>query len=163
MGEGDFLPFALEDGPVRVIGLDTHDPEDGAGGRLCEAQLDWAAARLAEDAERPALVFMHHPPFRIGQRIADESNCSNGDRLSALIAGNSRVLAVACGHVHRAAQVTFAGTIGLVCPSVAWEMPLDPPVEAPLRLVRRPPAFQVFDWSPAHGLATLTIRLPCPG
>jgi 3',5'-cyclic-AMP phosphodiesterase len=153
-----FLNFSLDLGPLRVIGLDTVGVEGGAAGLLCEDRLSWVADRLGED-DRPVLLFMHHPPFRIGQRIADESRCRNGESLAAIIARDRRVRLVGCGHAHLPAQVAWAGTQGSVCPAVAWEVPFDHPPGAPFRLRPRAPAFQLHAWSAAGGLVSHVIRL----
>ena len=87
-----------------------------ASGRLCAARLGWVAAALAGD-DRPALVLMHHPPFRVGQHHADTSNCAGGGELAALVAG--RLVGVACGHVHRGIATAWAGAPAAVCPAVS--------------------------------------------
>jgi 3',5'-cyclic-AMP phosphodiesterase len=69
------------------------------------------------------------------------------------------VLAVACGHAHRAAQVGWAGTVGRVCPAVAWEAPLDLPLAEPFRLEPQAPGFDLHDWSPSRGLVSHGIRI----
>lgn len=158
IGTPPFLHLAIEDGPVRLIGLDTL-AEGEAAGLLCEARLRWVAERLAADDDRPVMLFMHHPPFRIGQPVADSSNCRGGDALAAIVARHPRVVAVGCGHAHLATQVAWAGTIGSICPAVAWEAPLDSPLERPFRLVPQRPGFQLHAWSEALGLVTHTFRL----
>ena len=160
IGAGPFLHRALEDGPVRLLCLDTLGPPDSPAGLLCEARLDWVAARLAEDDPRPVMIFMHHPPFRIGQRLADDSNCRGGDRLAAIVARQPRVLGVACGHAHLEARLAWAGTLGSICPAVATAVPLDNHPAAPLRMQPQPPAFQLHAWSPAIGLVSHTLRRP---
>ena len=153
-----FLNLAIETGPVRLLCLDTLD-EGAPGGLLCDARLGWVADRLAADDDRPVLVFMHHPPFRIGQHFADASNCRGGERLAALLAGHPRLLAVAAGHTHMATTRAWAGTVGSTCPAVGWEAPLDGPPGQPFALVPQKPAFQVHAWSESLGLVTHTRYL----
>jgi 3',5'-cyclic-AMP phosphodiesterase len=158
IGAGPFLQVAADAGPVRVLGLDSLGEESEAAGSLCDARLAWVAARLAEDA-RPVVIFLHHPPFPIGQAHADASLCRDGGRLGEIVARHAQVLAVACGHAHLAAQVAWAGTLGRVCPAVAWEAPLDLPLDEPFRLEPQAPGFELHDWSPSRGLVSHGIRI----
>jgi 3',5'-cyclic AMP phosphodiesterase CpdA len=60
-----FLQYTVDDLPVRLIALDTLVEGKGYG-ELCAERLAWLEARLAEQTTRPALLFMHHPPFECG-------------------------------------------------------------------------------------------------
>src|SRR6185503_17854818 len=51
-----FLHYAVEDGPVRLIALDTLVEGKGHGA-LSEEQLTWLEARLAEQPDRPTMLF----------------------------------------------------------------------------------------------------------
>src|SRR5512134_1028214 len=62
---GPFLHYTVEDYPLRLIGLDTMMRGEVSGG-LCDTRLRWLAERLAEQPDRPTLIFMHHPPFASG-------------------------------------------------------------------------------------------------
>jgi 3',5'-cyclic AMP phosphodiesterase CpdA len=107
--------FAERVGPLRLIGCDTRIP--GAdGGRL---DVAWLEERLAEDAETPTIVAMHHPPVAIGMRAADEIAIAAADSaaLAALLARSPQVKRIACGHVHRAVFAQLAGVPVVSCPS----------------------------------------------
>jgi 3',5'-cyclic AMP phosphodiesterase CpdA len=60
----DFIDYAIEDFPVRLIMLDTLNPASNKGD-FCPGRV----ARLIEliDAEtsKPIVVFTHHPPFEV--------------------------------------------------------------------------------------------------
>jgi 3',5'-cyclic AMP phosphodiesterase CpdA len=154
VGAGARLSLALEDGPVRLIGLDTLVDGADAGG-LGAAQLAWAAETLGRDDPRPVLVFMHHPPFALGLPL-DWTRCADGEALGRLVGANPAVLGVVCGHVHRSARVAWAGTTGGVCPAVAWEIPLDLPAGTAPYLVPQSPAFQLHVYEPGLGLVSHT-------
>lgn len=155
IGGGDCLHLAHERGPVRLIGLDTLAPDHDSAGVIGEAQLAWLGERLAATDPRPVIVFMHHPPFRIGFP-PDDTRCYDGDDLGRLLLGHERVLGVVCGHHHRTARVAWAGTSGGVCPAVAWEIPLGIRPEDPVRLAPQNPAFQLHVVDPELGLVTHT-------
>ena len=143
VGEGEFLQLDFEAGPVRMIGLDTVEDALAPGGQLCEARLDWVAARLVEARERPTVMFMHHQPFATGIGGMDRIGCGNGERLAEIVGRNPQVRRVLCGHVHRAVEADWAGTVATICPAVAWELKLDLRQEAEGRHQRSAPGFQL--------------------
>lgn len=151
----NWLHLAIEGLPLRLIGLDTLGLEGEAGGLLDEGRLAWLERRLDEAPGVPALIFMHHPPFRTGLPSIDRWMLANPGPLAATVARHDTVRRVACGHGHRTAETRFGGTAAGICPSVAWATPLfDPAARAPL--VPQAPGFQLHLWDPAFGLATLT-------
>ncbi|TVS00263.1 MAG: phosphodiesterase [Rhodospirillales bacterium] len=146
-GTDGFLHYVVEDWPVRLIGIDTVVP--GAGhGALCADRLRWLADVLAKAPDTPTVVMMHHPPFRTGIVHMDEIGLLEGTLdLSAIIAGHPNVERILCGHVHRAVERRFAGTIASICPSTSHQVALDlrPGAEATFAL--EPPAVQLHLWT----------------
>lgn len=61
---------------------------------------------------------------------------------------------VICGHVHRAIQVRFGGTIASICPSPAHQVALDLRPGGPAEFTFEPGSFQVHVWEPGRGLLT---------
>lgn len=163
VGGGPFLQLAVEDGPLRMIGLDTLGAEGQGAGALCPARLGWLEARLAEAPGRPTVLFMHHQPFRSGIAFSDASACADAEALAAIVARHPNVLRVACGHVHRPIEAAWAGTRAGVCPGVAWAVPLDLAPGGRPRLVRQAPGFQLHLWRPELGLVTHTEYLSGSG
>ncbi len=159
IGDDPFLNISLDLGRLTILALDTLD-EGQPAGLLCDERIAWVTERLDEAVGRSVMIFMHHPPFTIGQPVADGSNCRGGERLGQLVARHGGVLTVSCGHVHRAAHRAWAGTVGNVCPSVAWEVALDQPAGGPVHLVPQSPAYQLHDWRPDTGLVTRSRFLP---
>ena len=76
--DGEFLHYAIEDYPLRLIGLDTTIPGE-EGGMMCAERLSWLDARLSEERERPTAIFMHHPPFLTGSK---RKSCGASSRRS---------------------------------------------------------------------------------
>jgi 3',5'-cyclic-AMP phosphodiesterase len=159
-GTGRFLHLVIEDHPLRLIGLDTLGEDGASAGLLCDARLDWLEATLDVAPDRPTLIFMHHPPFATGIAFMDAIGCAGGERLAALLAPRRNVVRVICGHVHRAVETAFGGTIGSVCPAIAWEVPLRLGSSVPTGMEPQPPAFQLHLWRGDAGLVTHTVRLP---
>src|SRR5262245_30732205 len=113
-----FAHYALEDYPVRLVGLDTTVPGQHHG-LLCDARLAWLDATLAAAPARPTLIFMHHPPFRTGIRWVDAVGLHGGRRMEAVVARHPQVEWVACGHIHRPIQVAWGGTVASTAPSTS--------------------------------------------
>jgi len=119
-----FLCYAVEDFPVRLIGLDTTMPGE-PGGAICEARRQWLSDMLERDRDRPTLIFMHHPPFHTGIRHMDVQNCAGGVELGELLESHSQVQLLLCGHVHRDISVAWHGKVAAIGPSPAHAVSLD--------------------------------------
>lgn len=151
--EGGFLHYVVE-APLglRIICLDTL--EDGRhGGAFCEARTQWLAARLAEAPETPTLIFMHHPPVVAGIDWMDPAPEEDWiTRLRTVLEGQSQVLAIHCGHLHRQITTRFAGIpLGVtpsVAPLVAMDLnPIDQNVPDNRELITtEPPTYALHRW-----------------
>jgi 3',5'-cyclic AMP phosphodiesterase CpdA len=151
-----FVQYAVEAGPLRLVGLDTLVEGKGHGA-LCDERLDWLEARLAE-SDRPTVVFMHHPPFDCGIEAFDAMRLDEGsERLAAIVGRHRHVERVLCGHVHRAIQVRWAGTLAAVAPSTAHQATLDLRPGARMSLTMEPPGVMLHAWTPAGGLVSHTL------
>ncbi len=121
---GAFVQYVLEHFPLRIIALDTL--QSGAHtGHLCDERLDWFEQCLAADKQKPTVVFMHHPPFNTGIDVFHRFRLIVSDRLRQIVVANNQIQAIACGHVHRSIQTSWAGTLVTTTPSVSFQYPLD--------------------------------------
>jgi 3',5'-cyclic-AMP phosphodiesterase len=146
------LCFAVDLGPLRLIGLDSLIPGDPAG-RLGPAQLAWLDSQLADRPENPTLVALHHPPFRTGIDHMDAMMLEDGAALAAVIRRHPQVERVLCGHVHRSVQCRFAGTIAQIAPGTAHAVQLALAGE-PARWVMEPPGVLLHEWRDGRGLVS---------
>ena len=142
---GEFLQYTVEDWPLRLLALDTLVPGE-SGGRLCAERLAWLDTRLRERPERPALVFMHHPPFATGIAAMDGMGLDGNEALAAVIRGHPQVERITCGHLHRTIVRRFAGTVACTCPATAHQIALDLPPAQRLATVMEPPACMLHLW-----------------
>ena len=78
-------------------------------GELDGSTLQWLDATLASSSDRPALLFLHHPPFKAGIWHMDRQNLLNASDLAPIVRRHPRVQLIATGHVHRATLTMFAG------------------------------------------------------
>ena len=110
------LNFSLAVGPLDLVLIDSSVP-GAPHGSLDADTLGWLDATLANDSSRPALLFLHHPPFVTGIEHMDRQNLRNASELSALVQRHPRARLIAAGHVHRATLATFAGIAATICRS----------------------------------------------
>ncbi len=149
--DGEFLHYVIEDYPVRLIALDSTIPGE-PGGNMCAERLAWLEARLAEERDRPTVLFMHHPPFLTGLKNMDGMNCKGGDALGAVIERHPQVIRLLCGHVHRAIQLHWHGITASIAPSPSHAVTYDLRDEPAHAFIMEPPAYQVHYWRPDTGL-----------
>jgi 3',5'-cyclic AMP phosphodiesterase CpdA len=151
--EGEFLQYALDDLPLRLLALDTLIPGE-SGGRLCQARLDWLSDRLEERPDRPTVIAMHHPPFLTGLTEMDSINCDNSAALGALVVRHRQIERIVCGHVHRPIVVRWAGTVVTTAPATAHQVTLDLKEGSPTSWIMEPPACHLHYWREGAGLVT---------
>ena len=109
---------------LRLVCLDTTIPGRNDG-RLTDEQCQWLDDRLSEGADRPTMIFQHHPPFASGIVSMDRANGLSGvDAEAAVIARHRQVELVSCGHYHRSITRRFAGTVAACWPSTAVQLEL---------------------------------------
>ncbi len=152
---GAFLHYAVDRYPLRLIGLDTVIAGE-VGGRACPARLRWLEERLSEQPGRPTVIFMHHPPFATGIGFMDRPPFDGAADLERLIGRFPNVRLVTCGHVHRAIQTRWAGTLATVAPSVIFQMALELTEDAPSAFVLEPPAIALHLWRGDTGPSVFT-------
>src|SRR3984885_2054737 len=76
-------------------------------GELDAPTLQWLDVTLASSPDRPALVFLHHPPFKPGIWHMDRQNLLNAGELASIVKRYPRVQLIATGPVHRATFTMF--------------------------------------------------------
>lgn len=151
----DFVRYAIDAYALRIVAIDTVIPGE-SGGELCEQQIAWLDGTLARAPGRPTVVLMHHPPFKTFIGHMDAFGLRSPEALAAVINRHPQVAAILCGHVHRAIEARFAGTIASTAPSSAHQVALDLQVDAPSRFVMEPPAYRLHAYSPETGLVSHT-------
>lgn len=128
--ENGHLQYAIELAELRVLCLDTLD-QGKEGGWLCIDRLDWLHDELAA-SRKPAMIFLHHPPFDCGIPGMDAIRLGNPEQLAEALAEHDHVIGLASGHVHRSAFTQWAGLPACICPSPAHQIHLDMSEHAPL-------------------------------
>jgi len=120
--------------------------------------LQWLEATLALSSDRPALLFLHHPPFRTGIWHMDRQNLLNASDLAPIVRRHPRVQLIATGHVHRATFTMFAGVPTTICPAPnhAVDLDLDQLREPSYKV--EPPSFHLNTWFPGEGFGNVVTH-----
>ena len=152
------MHYAVEGYPLRLLGLDTTVP-GATGGALDDGQLAWLDAALAAAPRQPALVFLHHPPFRTGIPLFDRigMDAASAERLGGIVARHPQIERITAGHVHRDIRVRWNGVVASVCPSAAFQYNLDL-AGSGLKPTDEPPAYQLHCWN-GDELVTHTVAV----
>lgn len=153
--DGEFVHYAVDIGPLRLIALDSQMPQQ-SGGQLCEARLAWLDSQLAATQNQPVVLALHHPPFvsGIGHMDRQRLDPQAAERLAAIVRRYPNVERVICGHVHRPVFTRFGGTIASAVPAPAHQVALDLREHAPSAFRLEPPAFALHQYAPETGVVT---------
>jgi 3',5'-cyclic-AMP phosphodiesterase len=143
--QGEFLQYAVEDFPVRLLALDTV-VAGRTGGGLCAQRLHWLE-RALDGSDAPTVIALHHPPFATGIGFMDEVALEDPAALARVVRRFPQVQRLVCGHVHRPIQALFAGTLASSCPSSAHQISLDLREGVRASFVMEPPALQLHLWA----------------
>jgi len=144
-------------GELDLLLLDSSVPGKPHG-ELEGPTLQWLETTLASSKERPALLFLHHPPFVAGIWHMDHQNLRNAAELEAIVRSHPRVKIVATGHVHRAALAMFAGVPCTICPAPNHAVDLDLAKLRKPSFKVEPPAFHLHTFFAGEGLGRLVTH-----
>ncbi|MGB6536676.1 MAG: metallophosphoesterase [Xanthobacteraceae bacterium] len=151
--DGEFINYAIDAFPIKLIALDTMH-SGGNKGDFCAERAARLRDLIEDESAKPIAVFTHHPPFEVdvGPERIHFHSLEAMARLRETLQHRGRVVAVFSGHVHRAA----AGYVGRIRATVTQciattlrrgEYP--PPMHAH-------PVYHVHRFDPAWGFITET-------
>jgi 3',5'-cyclic AMP phosphodiesterase CpdA len=150
----------LEMGGLDLLLLDSGVPGKPHG-ELDAPTLRWLEATLASSPDRPALIFLHHPPFKTGIWHMDRQNLLNAGELAPIVRRHPRVRLIAAGHVHRATLTMFAGVPATICPAPNHAVDLDLAQLREPSFKVEPPAFHLHSWFPGERFGNvITHQVP---
>jgi 3',5'-cyclic-AMP phosphodiesterase len=160
------VPYASSSGPlnqgIEIGGLDLVLLDSSVHGKphgeLDAATLEWLEATLVSAPDRPALLFLHHPPFRTGIWHMDRQNLLNASELAPVVRRHPRVQLIATGHVHRATLAMFAGVPTTICPAPNHAVDLDLEQLREPSFKVEPPAFHLHTWFPGEGFGSVVTH-----
>jgi len=148
----DFIQYAIERYPVRLLALDTLS--GGNMGEFCRERLRHLVSLVAAEVTKPIVVFAHHPPFEVteGPEPVHFESRDSMSKLQAALRHSGRIIAVCSGHVHRAVSSELKGIPAIVAPSIATALRYG---SYPLHM-RQTPVYYVHRFDPVRGFITET-------
>jgi 3',5'-cyclic-AMP phosphodiesterase len=149
----DFVEYAIEDYPVRLIALDTLSSGSNKGD-FCHERVRHLIGMIDAETTKPIAIFTHHPPFEVTvgpDPIHFETPQAMADLRRAL-QHSGRVVAIFSGHVHRATAGHVANIPATVMSCIATTLRRG---EYPAHMKTRP-VYQIHRFDPVWGFATET-------
>ncbi|MDH3267009.1 MAG: metallophosphoesterase [Gammaproteobacteria bacterium] len=120
--QGEFLHYVVEDHAVRLVAIDSTAAGERKG-VFCVARQSWLDEVLSQQPNRPTLLFIHHPPFDIGDHyVGGYRRPEDASALENIVRRNAQVVGLLCGHVHWPIERDWAGTAARIMPSVAVDV-----------------------------------------
>ena len=153
LSDPEFVQYAIEDLPVRLLMLDTLIQGE-TDGELCGRRMAWLERTLAAEPNKPTIIAMHHPSFLCGIGHLDRIILRDPAGFEAVVAGHRQVRRIICGHHHRPITTNVAQAIASVGPGVAHIVELDLFSDTPGLWMLEPPAFHVHAWIDGAGLVS---------
>lgn len=157
-GNGEFLHYVCEDHELRLVAIDSTTAGERKG-VFCPAREAWLDAVLSEQPNRSTLLFIHHPPFDVGDHyIGGYRRPEEATALADVVNRHGQVQGLLCGHVHWPIESRWAGTDARIMPSVAVDLRkgIDE-TEA-----REQPIYMLHRWCAETGLASESRRVDAP-
>jgi Icc protein len=160
---GKRIYFAVDDYPVRLIGLEANTVRPWVGAEIDREQLDWLETTLASGRERPTLLAVHQPPFRTGLHYFDIFGYRGKRRLRRIISRSPQVGRVISGHIHCVKTYLWKnGTLVASAPSTAPQIVPEIFEHRILGVRSELPGFTVHDWSETDGFSSTVYRRTAP-
>ena len=149
--DSPFIDYTVEDYPVRLIALDTLNPQSNKG------DFDPDRARrlidmIDADTAKPIAVFAHHPPFvvPVGPDPIHFDPPDAMTRLAEALQHSDRIVGLFSGHVHRPAEGRVGKVPAIVMPCIATTLRKG---DYPAAMTTRP-IYYLHRYEPAWGFIT---------
>ena len=149
--DSDFVDYAIEDFPVRLIAVDTFNTESNKGD-FCFERARRLIRMIDAETTKPIAVFAHHPPFEVpvGPDPINFETPEAMERLREAVQHSGRVVAVISGHVHRSTAGSIGSIPATVMPSIATTLRKG---EYPVHMKSRP-VYHIHRFDPVWSFVT---------
>jgi 3',5'-cyclic-AMP phosphodiesterase len=123
---GEFVQYAADLGPLRLVVIDTTRPGEDRG-ELDAERLGWLDGELAAAPQTPTVLAMHHTPLATGIPVWDAIGLPVADRreLGRVVERHPQVKRLVGGHFHRTIAGDLGGRAVLAAPSTYVQAELD--------------------------------------
>ena len=156
--EETHLSYAVDDFPVRLVCFDQTTP-GAVHGEVTPELAEWLDRTLAQVADKPTIVAMHHPPFLTHDLLFDKIGLRAADRFAAIIAKHPQVIRILCGHHHRTVIGQVAHAPVICAPSTAWGFSLALNEDQHIARKQPEPGWALHHWRAGAGLASHVMPL----
>ena len=149
--DSDFLDYAVDDHPVRLIVLDTLSLSSNKGD-FCAERAERLIALIDAAPAKPVAIFTHHPPFvvTVGPDPVHFASAEGMSRLQQALQHGGRVVGIFSGHVHRSTTGLVGTVPAAVVPAIATTLRKG---DYPAHLRDRP-VYYLHRFDPACGFVT---------
>ncbi len=140
--ENGFIQSVRDFDGVRLVFLDTVDPGVHSGA-YCALRRQWLTGTLDGASDRPAYLFMHHPPMSIAMPRLDQYGLAEPEAFASVLEGR-HIGQIFFGHVHRPVSGCWRGIAFSSVPGTNHQNQLDL-TDGPENLSSlEPPAYAVI-------------------
>ena len=154
------INYCVEEFPVRLIGMDTQVVGEDFG-RICPERVAWLEETLRKNPAKPALLFMHHSPVKVGLKAFDTLyTCFLAPEFEEVIRKSESLLGIIAGHYHHLCASSFGGKTCFLAPSLAPTHYFNHFDDTePTALELDDPAVTLHRWLGGTSLSTHVVRL----
>ena len=148
-GMEEFVQYSVETEEAILLCLDSQKIGH-SGGEFCDQRRSWLEAELTKAGDKPAYIFLHHPPIELGLPMQDLDRMEKGEAFLDLLKRFSNIAHLFIGHVHRPISGQMAGISFTTMRSV---------------LMQAPPPTPAWDWDsfkPAKEAPAMGVVLTSP-
>lgn len=150
------LPKSVILGDWMVYMLDS-SVEGCIHGDIGPEELEWLDNSLSQNADKHAMICVHHQPVPIGCNWIDEYIIRSADALLEVLDRHPNVRSLAWGHVHQVfeSQRQHYRLMSTPATSIQFE-----PMTDSFTLARAMPGYRRFELSSGGKLASSVVRIP---
>jgi Icc protein len=118
--DSNFIEYAVEGYPVRLISADTLNANSSKGD-FCAERAERLISLINAEKSKPIAILAHHPPFEVpvGPDALNFETVEMMERLRQALQSSDRVIAVFNGHVHRGTAGNVGNIPAIVAPCLA--------------------------------------------
>ncbi|MDU2401527.1 MAG: phosphodiesterase [Klebsiella sp.] len=116
------MRYAVDDFATRLLFIDSSHAGTSKGW-LTDETISWLEAQLFDGGDKPATIFMHHPPLPLGNAQMDPIACENGHRLLALVERFPSLTRIFCGHNHSLTMTQHRQVLISTIPGTVHQVP----------------------------------------